>query len=398
MKKAVASAVAVLLAVTLSVSSAFALSPAFTRVSMPDPYGVMLLSLDDNSSSRTLSSSGSFWFGKQGSASEIQAFTKVYDNFSSPAVVASSSQSSAYSTFAYNIPAGRYFDFTSSVSYSTSDYQKLLVSGSVQFYLRFTQLGGSLAAYPDRAQFTINGLPVGEPVSISSELFIFPSMEIELSSDVSTIGYRFFYDTAKTGNKTGTLSDTETTCYIYVTDDVSVTPLEVDDPYIPILTSILSWVQNIFNYVSPINSTLLRIESALESLGGEDGSLARLASVFARDDDIQLRDDMDPVLQEATSIFYDSGSNPETAVSADTVTEAGETLKGMSSMFDSGYDATDAFQEIADSKDDFLSWFSEDTSSWLDTTVSTYSREPDPFNHWMIENQYSEMEKKRGGG
>lgn len=274
--------VAFVAALVISMAAALpasALTPAYTRVAMPDPYSIMPLSLDESSTSRTISSSGSFWFGKEGSAKEVAAFTNVYENFSTY-VRFTETQSSDYTTFAYNIPAGTYFDFTSAVSYSTSDYQSVLVAGSVQFYLSFSHANSALSALPDRAQFLINGLPVGDPVSISSNLFSFSSMEIDLSSDVSTIGYRFFYDTAKTGSKDSSpYMSAGTDCFIWVTDDVSVTPLEVDDPYIPILTAILSWVQNIFNSVNPLHSALLRIEEAIGSLGGLPSSLDQLIQI-----------------------------------------------------------------------------------------------------------------------
>lgn len=385
MKKPVIVALAVLLVVVLTVGSAFAITPAYTKVSMPDPYGISLLSLDDSSTSRTLSSSGPFWFGKQGSAKEIPSFTNVYDNFNG-SVRFIETQSSSYSIFAINIPSGTYFDFTSAVSYSSTDFAKLLVSGSVSFGLSFLHASSSIVTFPDTAQFLVNGLPVGDPVSISDNIFIFPTIEVEITSDISSVGYRFTYGSAKATSKDSSPNmSSGTDAILGISDDVSVTPIEVSDPYIPLLIANNSWLSSIYNVLQNISS------------GIGDG-ISRLASVFARDDDIQLRDDMDGTLKEATSIFYDSEENPDTAISSDTVSEAGETLKGVTSMFDSGYNATDAFQEIADSKDDFLSWFSEDTYNWLDTTPATYSREADPFNHWMIENQYAEMQRKRGEG
>lgn len=143
-------------------------------------------------------------------------------------------------------------------------------------------------------------------------------------------------------------------------------------------------------------ATLLRqINTSLSGLDGASSGVDKLVNVFARDDDIQLRDDVDPVISSAADSFFSSDSS--TAVTESRVSDAQTSLEGASAMFDSGYSVDSGFAEIAESKDDFLSWFTSDTLSWLDTTVSSYdSGEDDPYNYWLYNQQMAEVAKRRG--
>lgn len=406
MKKSFTVILAVLLVVALSVGSAFALSVQSQKVSLPSAYSIMPLSLDDESTDRTVYNSNSIVFGGYtssrrttltSSSRPVTAGTTVSDYLLGSL---SASSSNTYVGGYFSVPSGTYIDVTSSVAISSSQYGSILVTGGGQFSLRcygISSIPSLGAAYPNRAQFLVNGVPVGDYVTCSNGSFTLPDMTIELTEDVSSLGVRFTYTSAYTKSVTSGTYSTSIFLRCPFTDNINIAPVEKSaTDYVPYFERVIGWLTSVFSSVNPLHDDLTAILSALSTGFGENGSLDRLASIFARDDDIELRDEMDDTLKEATDIFYNTTDNPSTSVSKDTVQEAGQTLQGMSTMFNSGYSAGDAFQEIADSKDDFLSWFSADTSSWLDTAPSTYSLEDDPYNMWMIEQQYAEIAQKRG--
>lgn len=399
-------AVVVALVVALLAGSALAFNVTYQKVSMPDPYGLMTIGLDEASDQRTVTISGYTTFGPYSPSSSrvilsSPSISVTSGNIFSDWTLSSFSASGSYTGGYFAISAGTTYDVLASVAFSASEYKSLLVTGGGTFSVKPYNLTGTApaftSAYPATAQFLVNGIPVGSSVACSNGQFTFPDLEIALTSDISSLGVRFTFDELSRQQISTGACDASLFLRCPFDDQINLSPVPVNAvDYVPYFERVISWLQLISGSVNPLNDTLLRIESLVGGMNDSDSSLGRLSNVFARDDDIQLRDDMDDTLKEATSIFYDDTSSPSTAISTDTVSQAGETLKGVSSMFDSGFEATDAFQEIADSKDDFMAWFSTDTSSWLDTVPSTYASEGDPYNQWMIENQYAEMAKRRG--
>lgn len=121
--------------------------------------------------------------------------------------------------------------------------------------------------------------------------------------------------------------------------------------------------------------------------------------MFARDDDIQLRDDVDDTIKTATDSFF-SESNSTTQVNSEKVTQAKDSLEGASAMFGaSGYSVDSFFNDASSSSDDYLAWFSSDTASWLDSTGSGASLEDDdPYNMQLYYDRINQIAGLRGGG
>lgn len=400
-------ALAVALVVCLVVGSASALTITHQKVSMSDPYAVMPLTLNPEDSTRTLKTYGSYSYGANSPTSyrrTVSSFTTTSSSTvfnGDPDGWYTPGSSSSKGTY-LRVPSGFYVDITAPVSFPNTEYGSVLFSGGGSFMIENSPYASNFVdvyAYPDTVQILVNGVLVGDPITCTSTgSFTLNDIEVAITDTVTSIGLRFKWTSADTvSNSTGSLTSMTYRSYFRFSDTTSITPVDIADiDYIPYFNRVIAWLQSIYGNTNVANSLLESINQSLDGQSSSDSPLGRLANVFARDDDIQLRDDMDETLKEATSIFYDSTENPSTAISTDTISSAGETLQGVSSMFDSGFEATDVFQEIADSKDDFMSWFTEDTYSWLDTVPSTYTREDDPYNTWMIENQYAEMAKRRG--
>lgn len=388
--------ICVLLAVVLLAGSALAVNIGNMTAYIPDPYGVSTMSLNDATTARTLFNSATISFGTGNG-------DYTYSSQTAQITVGLSPLSQSYirsNVIAYlDVPAGTYLDYICVVNYPASEWSSLIINGGGVASLKNVTQNITPTAYPDTVQLIVNGSLVGEPVTYSNG-FTFPTVTVPVSSDVYNIGYRFTYTEAVSVRESTSTNVQFTQLSFDISDNAIVTAIEKEqeDPYIPLLMANNSWLQSIFGNTNISNSWLEKIANSMGSLGGEGSALDRLATIFAQDDDLQLREDMDPVLKDATDLFYNSEANPSTAVTTETVTTVGDTLSGMGSMFNSGYDATDAFQDIADNQDDYLAWFSQDTKSWLDTVPAAVADEDDldPFNQWRVNQQYAEIAKKRG--
>lgn len=389
----------VVLVVCASVAQlALAVNPGNVTVDVPNPYRASTLSLNDATTARTLFNSSTIEFGTGNGDYTYASQTAQITTGLSPL----SDSYTRSNVIAYlNVPAGTYLDYICVVNYPASEWSSLIINGGGAASLKNVTQNITPTAYPDTVQLIVNDAPVGEPVAYSNG-FTFPTITVLVSSDVYNIGYRFTYTEAVSVRESTPTNVQFTQLSFDISDNAIVTAIEKEqeDPYIPLLMANNSWLQSIFGNTNISNSWLEKIANSMGSLGGEGSALDRLATIFAQDDDLQLREDMDPVLKEATDLFYNSESNPSTAVTTETVTTVGDTLSGMGSMFNSGYDATDAFQDIADNQDDYLAWFSQDTKSWLDTVPAAVSDEddPDPYNQWRVNQQYAEIANKRGEG
>lgn len=308
-------AIAVGLVCVLLVGSALALNVSYQKVSMPDPYGIMPLSLNDDSSVRTFYTSKAIRVGISSSSySTISAGSSSSFNYSSGSniVIGSYSISSSNSWYLY-IPSGTYTDIIAPVSFQKSDFKSLVFSGggSVQFCVY-----SSAPSYPSTAQLLINGLPVGSSVAVSSTgSFTFTDLEVELTDDVTSVGVRFTFNS--TINSTYTSSGTSSTraLVISLSDSISVIPVEADSiDYVPYFERVISWLQTVSGHILTSNDWLYQIADSISLLGSSDGALSRLSTVFATDDDIQLKEDSAPIASAATDAFY----NQETSTAITT--------------------------------------------------------------------------------
>lgn len=405
------------LALCLLVGSAFALTPSYSKVSMPDPYGVMPLSMNDDNYSRTLSLNGDI---KWGIPSNTITFggnsTFTYE----PNVYITQIWQQTFSStvgYYFSCAAGSYVDVTTSVSLSASTYKSLVVSGDGAFFMYNTMFpADDVTVYPQAVQVLVNGMPVGNSFVVSYGEFTINDLQVDISSDVTSLGLRFMYTSDTVANCSASAASGLRTANVYFLDDTLFTPLTTAVlPYEPFFERVIAWEQTINNSILSLRDSLSSsLGGAIEQVayqlspdneGTVGESVSNLGSIFARDDDIQLRDDMDETITEATSSFYESSTSTDedeydsaTKVDKQKVTDIKNISKGASALFDTGYDITDGFTEIG-SNDDFLSWFTADTAQALDSTgaVATVG-DDDPYNMHFYYDQIEAIAGKRGEG
>lgn len=455
MKRYFVACVSVVLAVTLSIYSCFAITPVMTTVQMADPYGVSAASLAESDDYIYFTTSSEIgyggWYYSSSSYMYYSTLAAGYTFYSSPLssnlypLIRGSVGSSTTTNYGMyyrtlQVPSSSYIDVYISANYPVDVYSSIVFSGTLQFALAcdaYPYGSGYLGdfLYPDKVQVLVNDSVVGSKISASDSLgnFTIPSVSVSLSSGVYSVGYRFYFTSGANSN-TQALNAATKALYglvCYYSDNSSIVGVEAGsseiltrlDTIISWLNTISSAVTNIKTYTNNIksytntiktsvssilsnsnsmNSTVVDILTAVQSLTSGFSSLGtgidKLVSVFARDDDIQLRDDVDPLINSATDFFY--SSDTPGSVTTTTIKDTQTALSGAVTGFQSGYSSTDAFYEIAGSSDDYLSWFSSDTAGWLDTTVSAVSDddEEDKFNHWRVDQQYAEIRRRRGEG
>lgn len=124
------------------------------------------------------------------------------------------------------------------------------------------------------------------------------------------------------------------------------------------------------------------INGQLNSLGE---NLAHLAFMFASDDDIKLKQDSQPLLDEADS-FYDDSSESNIKVSAGNVGSLKGIANNFSGALDTGANIEDAFSIVSNSNS--FRWFSSETLQSIDSVgvasasdpYSVYEQLHDDFN------------------
>lgn len=365
---------------------------------MPDPYGIMPLSLSVESDTRTVYNSSSVVFGAYTSSKRgtYSSQSQVFISFpTSNSLSYRTGVTSFYGNYLY-VPAGCYFDITANVSYTPEEYSSLVFSGGYSFSLG--SLSGStkstIKAYPDTCQILVNGSPVGDVVSCSSSgQATFNDTEVVLTDDVTAVGVRFTWTSADTASDTSgsTVTSAYQRLYCYPVDSFNITPV-IDDSldYEPFFNRVIAWEQSIFSAINALGDSLST------SLGGVGESASKIASVFARDDDIQLRDDVDDTLKEVTTQFYDQTSTSSSSMTVEAVQNVKGISDGMDAMFSSGYSVSAAFTEIAEN-DDFMSWFTAETAQALDSTgnVATVDDE-DKYNMHFYYDQVNAIAERRG--
>lgn len=320
-----------------------------------------------------------------------------------------------------SISAGSFFDVDASVFYSSDLFTSVSVAGSGAFQLYYrdglnvnfpSSSSGSVNEHsldlmPTSVGLVVNGqLVSGSVVSFSGPSFSLPTVQLDLSDwgEVYSIGYRFYFNAKQTAFWSNTSGNSQyLSFYLYFADNGLISTAGSGDPlYKSSLDLLLASMQQQTASVDSIKTLIDKLSDSLSGLGSLSTSLDKLVSVFAREDDIQLRNDADSALKSFTSIFYPSEDDMDSpnAIGSEQVSQIGDTLSGAGALFDSGYSVNDAFTDIADNKDDYLSWFSEDVASWLDSVPASVSdpSDPDPFNHHYLEEQYQKIKDARRRG
>lgn len=156
------------------------------------------------------------------------------------------------------VPAGMYYDFSANVDYPVSEYSSLYVGGTVTSYLYVSSdtqnmlyvTGVCPRVFPEYVQLLVNGVPVGTQFQHGSSGATLDET-IEITEDVTTLGYRFFFNSANSGTASTTTYGRTLYGCVYVND---VTEFEVpeapeEDPNTGLLQSLLDWIIGIYNSV-----------------------------------------------------------------------------------------------------------------------------------------------------
>lgn len=415
--------IAIFLAACLLIGSALAITPSIQEVMMPDPYGIMPLMLDDTSTARTAYISRSINYGNyngafsySGSCSSQTIDLAFSTSFTEVALASHTLEKSSFGTSKcyVRVASGTYVDYIADVSFPVEQYSSLVVSGSFDCYFKTffpDGEGSSSVAASHELQLLVNGSPVGTVFDNTDYGATFSDQRIVLTEDVTTLGVRASW-TEEVSNYT-TYSGTPTVELLLVIDDMlSVIPNSSsgdsgddsgDDSGGSSGTSeqmerLIAWQQNIYTKLTGIDNELdPDISSSMGSYVADTAeNTSNIASIFARDDDIQLRDDVDDTLKEVTTQFYDQTSDSSSSMTVETVQNVKGISDGMDAMFSSGYSVSDAFTEIAEN-DDFMSWFTVETAQALDSTgnVATVDDE-DKYNMHFYYDHIAELEERRG--
>lgn len=120
-------------------------------------------------------------------------------------------------------------------------------------------------------------------------------------------------------------------------------------------------------------------------------NLGRLTYVFASDDEIELRDEADPSVNQ----FRDSFGG---GASVSDVAQMKSTFDDVETLLDTGFDIDDLFDSFNDDSS-WLSWFTVDTASSLDSTPSVLTvGDDDPYNHYAYQEHLQAVQALRNRG
>lgn len=434
--------IAVVVAVCLLVGSAFALTPSIQQVMMPDHYGIMPLMLDDENLNRTVALNGKVGvgythisYGDDFTYVNSQTFdisgVSESDGYNLASGFLESASQVMDGKFYLVVNAGTYVDYSVDVSFSPSDYKSLVVSGGFEmFFEAYPEDTGmtTLASYPSTYQLLINGSPAGTIFSGGYSGATFADQAISITSEVTSIGVRCSWNSGDSVSDDINLGG-NVELNLWWNDELSVIPSTDSGDSgggdtgggdtgggdsgstsgsvsASQVERVIAWQQNTYTAVNDIKSVLNPNNSG--SVGSyikdtaEDTS--NIASIFAREDDIKLRDDMDSTLKEATSSFWSPAGEGETETEFDKatkvdkqkVTDIKNVGKGASALFDTGYGITDGFEAIA-TDDSFMSWFTAETANALDSTGQAVTvGDDDPYNMHFYYDQMQAIQKARG--
>ena len=306
MKRFTIVALAVGLALILLVGSALAFNVSYQKVSMPDPYGIMPLSLNDSGTSRTFYNSKAIRVGYNSSSyTNLPAGSSLSFAHSGTTNHLWSDGTSTISKYYYlYIPASTYVDVYANIAFSANEYESLFFTGGGTYYLYTIFATSSTCAYPSTAQILVNGSPVGEAVSVSSSgAFMFPDLEVALTADVTTVGVRFTYSSAQTKTYTNTGSTGGRNLNQYFADNISITPIVKESlDYTPYLERLIAWQQSIYSNISVSNSWLSQILDSLGNLASLSEMVSGIQTIITpTEEDQSAVDEFDEQIQNQIS-------------------------------------------------------------------------------------------------
>lgn len=232
--------------------------------------GNSLFSLNDDNTSRTIIlGGGSVSFG---GSSVRGAFIPITESISSinltldytnnTFVNLSSffNRSDTYGSY-ISVNQGVYIDVTASVDYSPNVYESFMISGGGTAYLNGGTTMSATNAYPDSFQLLVNGNPTGEIYDMDnlSGNFTIPNITYTITSNVSSIGYRFLFNSPVTKSTVGN-SVSNTWFLRFRLNDTSVftvTEASSEPEYSGLLGTIIGWLTNVWEGITNLPTLIL---------------------------------------------------------------------------------------------------------------------------------------------
>lgn len=393
----------IFLCVVLLVGSALALVPTIKKVYAPSPYVIAPFSLNDNDNYRLIRTSAPIYYGANNTylneyPSEFTTLDYEYSDYELATYTYSSLSTTLQSRYRIIVEPETYVDFSAPSQFYVESYESIIFSGGGTFYLNCD----GACAYPDTVSVLINELPVDGSFAVDPETGVFLINDLEVligDEDIMEVGLRFTWISEDALSYVGSKSLTRT-LNLHFVDDITITPSGSgsgsggdggddsgdgsDLPYASFFNRVIAWEQSIYSAIVNGNNS-------------SNASVSRIASVFAREDDVILRDNIDGTLQEVITQFYDQTSTSSSSMTVETVQNVKGISDGMDAMFSSGYSVSDAFTEIADN-DDFMSWFTSECAASLDSTgqAATFG-DDDPYNMHYYYEQVNAIAESRGG-
>lgn len=265
---------------------------------------VVTLSLDDVSNVRTVTWNKSFKVGGYNSAGVGLTTVSVSAGSVTGAMTGSNNNlmyiyqgsTSKYGGY-ISVTAGTYIDVIApDVSYSGADYESITVTGGGTFYFR-GGAGDWESLIPDTVQLLVNGVLVGESVSVNSSTgtFTLPTYTDELNEDITSLGFRFLFSSAKTANSTYTNYGADSYhAFIVLSDDTVfvVTELPEEPEYNGLLDTIIGWLRSIWDGIKSIGQSIL---DGLEGL-----------FVPSESDIVEIKEMYSALLEERLGFVYEA--------------------------------------------------------------------------------------------
>lgn len=160
-----------------------------------------------------------------------------------------------------SVNQGVFIDVTASVDYSSNAYESFTISGGGSAFLNGGTTMSATNAYPDAFQLIVNGNPTGEIYDMDnlSGSFTIPNITYDITSNVSSIGYRFLYNSPVTKSTIG--NSASNTWYLrFRLNDTSVftvTEVAAEPEYTGLLGTIIGWLTNVWEGITNLPTLIL---------------------------------------------------------------------------------------------------------------------------------------------
>lgn len=287
--------------------------------------GVSTWSLNDDDSSRTLVLKGNIQVGYSSSNySTVTSGTwslKDTSSLNTKDIGVHQNGSTSYKTTYLRVSSGTYFDYTAPVSYAKGEYARIEFTGVGQFYLRTNNPFGN-TTYPQEVVLLVNGQEYGE-IYDASEGFQMYSIALPTDTDITSLGYRFRWNTTFTNTLNGSSGASIKGLQAMITDTGSfILEVAKEEPeYNGLLGTIIGWLQNLYNGIIAIPKSII------------DGLLDGLSGLFvpSEEDVTVMKDKYDTLLQDRLGFIYEGFSL--TASSYETIKTGMENVESYSFTF-----------------------------------------------------------------